>query len=142
VSRTISVVYITRGLAETLRRLGEERDPDPVTIRLSVTAASELDGADLPPETPVFTHFYMPEAGGSVRAVFGIDLGTPPGQTQGLFVSHPAGELSISERDDLAEVVFVGVPPWDEASLAAFDRSGRRTDVEVVDAEPPEETVA
>ncbi|WP_335998966.1 hypothetical protein [Halorientalis halophila] len=136
------MVYITRGLAETLLRLGEERDPDSVTIRLSVTRAGDLDGADLPPELPVFTHFYMPEAGGSVRAVFGIDLGTPAGQTQGVFVSHPVGELSISERDDLAEVVFVGVPPWDEASFAAFDRSGDREDLTVVDAEPPEETVA
>jgi hypothetical protein len=135
------VVYITRGLAETLLRLGDDRDPESVTIRLSVMPASELDDTDLPPETPVFTHFYMPEAGGSVGAVFGIDLGTPAGQTQGLFVSHPVGELSVSERDDLAEVVFVAVPPWDDGSLAAFDRSGRRKDLEIVDAEPPEERV-
>jgi hypothetical protein len=128
-------------LAETLLRLGRERDPESVTIRLSVLPADDLDGTELPPETPVFTHFYMPEAGGSVGAVFGMDLGTPAGQTQGVFVSHPAGELSISERDDLAEVVFVGVPPWDEESLAAFDRSGRRKDLDIVDAEPPEETV-
>ncbi|WP_424018993.1 hypothetical protein ACOZ4N_05850 [Halorientalis pallida] len=136
------MVYITRGLAETLLRLGEDRDPDSTTIRLSVSPASDLDDADLPPETPVFTHFYMPEAGGSVGAVFGIDLGTPPGQTQGLFVSHPVGDLSISERDDLAEVVFVAVPPYEEESLAAFDRSGRRKELEIVDAEPPEERVA
>ncbi|MFB6083052.1 MAG: hypothetical protein ABEJ94_02265 [Halorientalis sp.] len=136
------MVYITRGLAETLLRLGEERDPESITIRLSVTPASELDDADLPSETPVFTHFYLPEAGGSVGAVFGMDLGTPAGQTQGLFVTHPTGELSISERDDLAAVVFVAVPPYEEESLAAFDRSGRRKEVEIVDAEPPEERVA
>jgi len=135
------VVHITRGLVETLLRLGRERDPNSVTIALSVTAAGELEDTDLSDETPVFTHFYLPEAGGSVRAVFGVDLGTPAGQTQGRFVSHPNGDLGVSKRDDLHEVVFVGVPPWEASSLAAFDRSGRKRDVEIVDAEPPEETV-
>lgn len=138
-----SVVYITRGLATTLLRFARERDPDSVTIALSVTPAGDLDGAGAAVDdgTPVFTHFYLPNAGESVGAVFGMDLGTPVGQTQGRFVSHPTGELSVSETDDLHEVVFVAIPPWDEESLAAFDRSGRRQDLELLDAEPPEESV-
>jgi hypothetical protein len=135
------VVYITRGLATTLLRFARERDPDSVTIALSVTPASELDDAPVGEETSVFTHFYLPNAGESVGAVFGMDLGTPVGQTQGRFVSHPAGDLSVSETDDLHEVVFVAVPPWEEDSLAAFDRSGRRQELELLDVEPPEESV-
>lgn len=136
------MVHITRGLAETLLRFGRERDPESVTIALSVRPASRLDGGDLADDTPVFTHFYLPNAGKSVNAVFGVDLGTPAGQIQGRFVSHPRGDLSVSKRDDLAEVVFVAVPPWDDSSLAAFDRSGRRQDLTLVDAEPPEESVS
>jgi len=135
------VVYITRGLAETLLRLAGERDPERVNIRVSVTPARDLDGTELPGETPVFTHFYMPEAGGSIDAVFGVDLGTPPGQTQGRFLSHPLGELAVTQTDDLAEVVFVAVPPWETDSLAAFDRSGQRKDLDLVDAVPPEEGI-
>jgi hypothetical protein len=136
------VYYVTRGLVETLLRLARESEPERTTISLSVTPASELTGADLPPETPVFTHFYMPEAGASVNAVFGVDLGTPVGQTEGRFVSHPQGGLSVSKLDDLHEIVFVAVPPWDEDSFAAFDRRGRRQQVTVVDAAPPEEEPA
>jgi len=133
------VIYATRGLVETLLRMAEEADPDSVTISVAVTQASELLETDLPPETPVFTHFYMPSAGGSVNAVFGVDLGTPVGQTQGRFVSHPDGNLSLTKEDDLHEVVFVAVPPWDEPSVAAFDRRGDQQEVELLDVEPPEE---
>jgi len=138
VARTWNVVYVTRGLVETLLRLAREAEPDDVTISLAVTRAEELPDADLPPETPVFTDFYLPSAGGSVNAVFGMDLGTPAGQTQGRFVSHPHGEMGVSEADDLHEVVFVAVPPWDEDAFGAFDRAGRRKDVTVLDVEPPE----
>lgn len=133
------MIYATRGLVETLLRMAEEADPDSVTISVAVTQASELLETDLPPETPVFTHFYMPSAGGSVNAVFGVDLGTPVGQTQGRFVSHPDGNLSLTKEDDLHEVVFVAVPPWDEPSVAAFDRRGDQQEVELLDVEPPEE---
>lgn len=133
------MVYATRGLVETLLRLAGESEPDETTIPLAVTAASDLPDADLDPETPVFTHFYMPEAAGSVEAVFGVDLGMPVGQTQGRFVSHPQGRLELSKRDDLHEVVFVAVPPWDDDSLAVFDRHGREQSLTIVDAEPPEE---
>jgi hypothetical protein len=135
------VIYATRGLIESMLRMARDREPDSVTVPLSVTRATDLSDADLPAETPVFTHFYMPDAGGSVNAVFGMNFGTPAGQTQGKFVSHPRGELSLSKRDDLHEVVFVAVPPWDDDSVAAFDRSGRRQSLELLDVEPPEESI-
>jgi len=104
--------------------------------------APERVHGGLTPETPVFTDFYMPETAASVSAVFGLDLSTPPGQTQGRFVSHPMGRLELERTDDLHEVVFVAVPPWELESLAAFDRSGRRRQLRVVDAQPPESSFA
>ena len=136
------MVYVTRGLVETLLRLAREAEPSDVTISLAVTRAEDLPDADLDPETPVFTDFYLPSAGGSVNAVFGMDLGTPAGQTQGRFVSHPDGYMGVSKLDDLHEVVFVAIPPWDTDSFGAFDRSGRKQDVEILDVEPPEESLA
>lgn len=135
------MIYATQGLVESLLRMADAADSDTVTISVAVTEASELPGADLPPETPIFTHFYMPSAGGSVNAVFGVDLGTPVGQTQGRFVSHPRGNLELTKADDLHEVIFVAVPPWDEPSLAAFDRRGDQQDIELLDVEPPEEAL-
>lgn len=136
------MVYVTRGLVETLLRLAREAEPDDVTISLAVTKAEELPDADLDPETPVFTDFYLPSAGSSVNAVFGMDLGTPAGQTQGRFVSHPDGYMGVSKLDDLHEVIFVAIPPWDTESFGAFDRSGRTVEVEILDIEPPEESLA
>ena len=130
-------MYITTGLADVLLSMADDRDPRDVTVGLTVTPATHLD-VDLDPETPVFTHFYHPDAGGSVRAVFGMDLSSP--RTQGRFVSHPDGDDRLRKGDDLHEVVFVAVPPWEE--LVAFDRSGSRLTVEVVDAVPPSESVA
>jgi len=135
-------VYVTRGLVETLLRMARDAEPNDVTISLAVTEAAELPDADLAPETPVFTDFYLPSAGGSVNAVFGMDLGTPAGQTQGRFVSHPDGYMGVSKLDDLHEVIFVAIPPWDTDSFGAFDRSGRTVEVEVLDIEPPEESLA
>ncbi len=132
--------YATRGLAQTLLRMASESEPESTTVPLAVTRAGEIPDADLDPETPVFTHFYMPDAGASVNAVFGVDLGMPVGQTQGRFVSHPQGDLGVSTTDDLHEVVFVAVPPWDDESFAAFDHRGRRRELRLLDVEPPEET--
>ncbi|MDG5776057.1 hypothetical protein VB773_14770 [Haloarculaceae archaeon H-GB2-1] len=132
------MIYATRGLVESMLRFASDSEPDSVTVSLSVTPAGELPETGLEDEVPVFTHFYMPAAGGSVNAVFGMDIGTPVGQTQGRFVSHPQGELSISKTDDLAEVVFVAVPPWELETVAVFDRSGRKVDLEVLDVEPPQ----
>lgn len=134
------MVYLTRALLSVLLETAREREPDRVTVGLAVTPAEEIDGSDLPAGTPVFTHFYLPDAGRSVRAVFGVDLATPPGRTPGLFVSHPAGSYDLTRRDDLREVVFVAVPPWDVESVVAFGRDGRRREVTVLDVEPPVES--
>ncbi|MFB6184428.1 MAG: hypothetical protein ABEI96_07725 [Haloarculaceae archaeon] len=138
------MVYVTRGLLETLLRLASEREPNDVTISLSVTPAGDIPDLDrdLDDDVSVFTHFYLPAAGEAVSAVFGMDIGTPVGQTQGRFVSHPKGGLDVSVRDDLHAVVFVAVPPWDRESVAAFDRSGRRQTLDVLDVEPPQESAS
>ena len=133
------MVYATRGLVESLLRTASDAAPDEVSISIAVTPAAELPEASLPPETPVFTHFYMPEAGGSVNFVFGVDLGTPAGQTQGRFVSHPDGELRVRQTDDFKELIFVAVPPWEPSSVAVFDRRGREKPLELLDVHPPEE---
>lgn len=130
------VVHITTGLVDLLLSMAADREPGEVTVGLTVTEAADLD-TDLDPETPVFTHFYHPDAGGSVRAVFGMDLASP--RTQGRFVSHPDGDDRLRRTDDLHEVVFVAVPPWEE--VVAYGRSGERRPVEVVDAVPPTESV-
>lgn len=131
--------YITSGLVSVLLDFACENDPESVSIGLTVTRARELtDTADtLAPDIPVFTHFYLPDAGGSVNAVFGVDLGTP--RTQGRFVSHPTGTRDLTLTDDLHEIVFVAVPPWED--LVAFDRKGQRQSLTVLDAEPPTESV-
>ena len=87
----------------------------------------------------MFTHLFLPAAGQSVRAVFGVDLGRPSGRGRGRFVSHPQGPLALTREDDLAPVVLVAVPPWEPEHVTAFDRSGRVLDLSVVDAEPPVE---
>ncbi len=134
------MVYATRGTVEALLELAADAEPQQITVGLSVTEAGAFpEPPELPPETPIFTHFYLPDAGESVSAVFGVDLSTPLGQTQGRFVSHPQGDLDVSREDDLHGVVLVAVPPWDADSIAAFGRDGRRLDLSVVDARPPDE---
>ncbi|ELZ17711.1 MPN domain-containing protein [Natrinema limicola] len=138
------MVYVTRALIDVLLDLASDADPDDVTTGVSVTLAGELEGADrLDPETPVFTDFFLPDPGNSVNAVFGVDLSTPARQAQGRFVSHPVGELEVTRQDDLAEIVFVAVPPWqtDDQSFAAFDRSGERHPLEIIDASPPNQSL-
>ena len=130
------MVYLTRGLLDVLLETASDREPDRVTVGLAVTPAGEFDGLDLPAETPVFTHLYLPDAGRSVSAVFGVDLGTPPG----LFLSHPDGSYDLTRRDDLREVVLVAIPPWRADAVAAFGRDGRRRELVVLDAEPPVES--
>lgn len=130
--------YITRGLRSVLLDFAREREPEPVSIELTVTRAGTLRGAEsLSTDTPVFTHFYHPGTGQSVNAVFGMDLGKP--RSDGRFVSHPEGRRELSTQDDLHEVVFLAVPPWNE--ITAFDRSGTTLPVTVLDAEPPAESV-
>jgi len=134
------VVYITSGLIEVLLDMAAEAEPESVTVVVAPTPAGEFDvDPGVPAETPVLTHFYMPEAGGSVSAVFGMDLGTPAGRGRARFVSHPQGPAHTTERDEHAAAVLVAVPPWE--TLRAFDRSGARLDLDIVDAEPPRETL-
>ncbi len=136
------MVYITRGLVEVLLDLARDADPEDLSTGVSVTLAGELTGGpSLPPETPVFTDFLLPSSGDAVNAIFGVELSTPARQAQGRFVSHPVGELMVTLRDDLAEVIFVAVPPWDESSFAAFDRAGEERPLEIIDAEPPQESL-
>lgn len=133
------MVYITRGLLEALLEIAADRDPDSVSVALAVTPASDLDverdSADVPEDASVFTDMYLPDTGRSVAAVFGMDLSTPG--AAGRFLSHPDGTLALTKRDDLHEVVFVAVPPYDFETVAAFGRSGRRVEYTVVDAVPP-----
>lgn len=128
-------MYATAGLLDALLAIAADRDPSKVTVSLAVTSGEALD-VDLPPDASVFTDFYHPDTGGSVRAVFGMDLGTP--SAAGRFVSHPDGTARVTREDDLHEVVFVAVPPYDRGSVAVFDRSGRALPLEVLDVEPPE----
>jgi len=134
-------IYATAGLVDVLLERARERAPDPETVSLSVTPAGDLPAVDLPPSTPVFTHFYLPTAGGSVSAVFGVDLGTPPGQTAGRFVSHPDGRFEPTRSDDFHASLFVAVPPWDRDSIAVFDRDSTRRELCLLDVEPPEESL-
>jgi len=136
--RDADPVYVTAGLLEVLCERAREAEPGAVTIALAATPARDLEAdVDLPPETPVLTDFYVPDAAGSVARVFGMDLGVPPGQTAGRFVSHPTGELELTQRDDLAGRVLIAVPPWRPEDVAAFDRRGRRHPLVTVDAAPP-----
>jgi proteasome lid subunit RPN8/RPN11 len=135
------MVHVTRGLLDLLLEKAADRDPNEITIELAVTPAGEFEDLDLPAETPVFTTFYLPDAGRSIEAVFGSNLATPSGEAPGLFVSHPDGSQSVSRTDDLREIVFVAVPPWKRDSVAAFGRDGRRRNLEALDAEPPRESL-
>lgn len=127
-------VYVTEGLLAVLLELAADADPDPLTVSLVATPAGEW--APLDPATPVFSDFYLPDAGRSIRGVFGMDLSTPPGR--GRFLSHPDGRREITRRDDLAARVLVAVPPWDPADVAAYDRHGTRLPLERVAAAPPQ----
>ncbi|MEF8757955.1 MAG: hypothetical protein V5A33_06935 [Halobacteriales archaeon] len=131
------MIYATSGLVDALLDMAGNADPDDVTVGLATSPADDLAIDAVPAETPVFSDFYLPASGGSVSAVFGVDLGTPLGQTQGRFVSHPMGDIELDRRDDLHAVVFVAVPPWGRDSIAAYDRRGRRQELEVLEATPP-----
>lgn len=131
----LETVYMTEPLRETLLWFAADAEPEQVSFGLAVTPAGELASCDhLPRSTPVFSDLYLPEQPNSVSSVFGMDLETPPQRTQGRFISHPRSALEVTKRDDLHEVVFVAVPPWNEDSIAVFDRAGRRHRLETVDA--------
>ena len=142
------MVYITRGLLDALLEMAAAADPDDISVVLASTPVGEFEGGidsdldlDLDTDTAVLTHFYFPETSGSVNAVFGVDLGTPAGQGRARFVSHPTGRLEATREDTFAAALLIAVPPWNTESIAAFDRNDRKLDLDVVDAEPPEETL-
>jgi len=123
-----------------------DREPQQANVPLAATPAGELTGsdprlADIDPSTAVLTHFYLPDAGGAVSSVFGVDLGTPSGGAQARFVSHPTGPLAVTKEDDLAGAVLVAVPPWAADEIRAFDRRGSAVELVSLDAEPPVETI-
>ncbi len=128
------MVYITRALLTALLELAADRDPASVTVSLTVTPASELDAA-LASDRSVFTDMYLPDTGSSVTAVFGMDISTP--SAAGRFISHPNGPLALTKADDLHEVVFVAVPPYEIEDVGVFNRSGTGQSLEIVDVEPP-----
>ena len=137
------MVYITRGLLEALLEMAETEEPASVSVVLASTPAGDFEpDLALDDDTPVLTHFYFPEASESVTAVFGVDLGTPAGRGRARFVSHPQGPLEATREDTFAAALVVAVPPWGEASCAAFDRNDRELDLDVLDVEPPRETLA
>ncbi len=128
------MVYVTRGLLEALLEIGADRDPGSVTVSIATSPGGTFD-ADVPDDTPVFTDMYLPDTGESVAAVFGMDLSTP--SADGRFLTHPDGTPILTKRDDLHEVVFVAIPPYEIDDVRAFDRSGRELEFTVVDAAPP-----
>jgi len=136
------VIHITRDLLTVLLDFAADEDPRESNLRLSATRAGAFEGeTGLDPEIPVLTHFTLTGVGSSVNAVFGVDLGTPAGHGGARFVSHPDGFLGLSKTDDLAAVVLVAVPPYDDDSVAAFDRAGDGIELAVLDAAPPEESI-
>lgn len=135
------MIHVTRDLLTVLLGQAAERDPAETNLRLSATRAGDFESdTGLDPETPVLTHF-TPDVAESVNAVFGVDLGTPAGHGGARFLSHPDGFLGVSRTDDLAAIVLVAVPPYDDDSVAAFDRSGDGVELAVLDAAPPEESL-
>lgn len=137
------MIYVTRSLLAVLLERARETDPSDISVLLDTTPAGRFpdpptfDGASLDPDTPVLTHFYLPEAGGSVSAVFGMDLTTPAGRAR--FLSHPDGHPRPRETDDLAAIVLIAVPPYEETTVTAFDRHSRSVEFGLLDADPPEE---
>lgn len=133
-----ATVGVTTDLLEALCELSADRDPDSVAVPLAATPASDLD-VDIADGFPVFTHFYHPSTGRSVRAVFGVDLGIPARTTPGIFLSHPDGRRAVTRADELREVVLVSTPPWKPTDVAAFDRQGRRRPLHRFDITVPED---
>jgi hypothetical protein len=133
-------IYVTSALLDVLLEMSESAEPDPVSVVLTPTAAGAFD-ADLgvDTDTPVLTHFYLPDAGRSVTEVFGLDLSTPAGRGRARFHAHPQGPREPTKRDDFAAAVLVAVPPWDRVGLRAYDRAGNQLALREIDAVPPEE---
>ncbi|MFP4530256.1 MAG: hypothetical protein ACLFNC_03085 [Halodesulfurarchaeum sp.] len=154
-------LYITRPLLSVLLEIAADAEPNPANVYLVASAAGDLEPlpedaesepvgparstgirartlADVDPETPVLSDFYFPDVGNALDFVFGVDLGTPAGQSQGRFLSHPDGNPELTVRDDLHATVVVAVPPWQPANVSAYDRDSTKRDLAVVAAGTPD----
>ena len=142
-------IYITGPLLDVLLELAGDADPNPANVQLVQSAAADLEpgdsaGADhlplsdLDPATPVFSDFYFPDVGRALDFVFGVDLGTPAGTTQGRFLSHPEGDPELTVRDDLHATVLVATPPWRDENVVAYARNGTEQELRVVAAGTPD----
>lgn len=154
-------LHVTAPLLSVLLEIAADADPESANVQLvaspavdleprskttvSDTAASSGDDglntrplADLDPSTPVYSDFYFPDVGNSLHFVFGVDLGTPAGQSQGRFLSHPDGNPELTMRDDLHAAMLVAVPPWQPANVAAYDRDSTVRELAIVDGGTPD----
>lgn len=122
---TPPTVHFTEGLLDVLLDIAADADPQETTLHLGVTTADELGIEDLDGDVPVFSDLYLPNTGQSIEAVFGMNVSVPPGQSPGIFVSHPTGPLDIRSTDEFAERIIVAIPPWTPSDVAVFDRRGR-----------------
>lgn len=157
-------LYITRPLLAVLLEIAGDAEPNPANVYLVASAAGDLEPsaadpaetrsapspdhgtvptplAELEVDTPVYSDFYFPDVGNALDFVFGVDLGTPAGQSQGRFLSHPDGNPDLTLRDDLHAVVLVAVPPWQAGNVWAYDRDSTRRDLRVVAAETPDDAL-
>lgn len=135
-------IHITAALLDVLLDMSEAAEPESVSVVLTPTPAGEFEAAlELDDETPVLTHFYLPDAGQSVSSVFGMDLSTPAGRGRARFHAHPQGPREPTKRDDFAAALLVAVPPWNRDAVRAYGRGSDRLTLDVIDAEPPEETL-
>lgn len=151
----VSPIFVTEPLLAVLLELAADADQRAANVSLVATPAGELvartgaqtdrEGpttrslAELAPVTPVFSDFYFPDVGRSLDFVFGVDLGTPAGQTQGRFLSHPDGNPELTVRDDLHAIVLVATPPWEPDTVRAFDRDSTERQLVLVAAASPEQ---
>ena len=146
-------IYVTRPLLSVLLELAADAEPNQANVQIVASAAGDLEGlppedsvatarsgrlADLDPATPIYSDFYFPDVGNALDFVFGVDLGTPAGQSHGRFLSHPDGNPDLSIRDDLHATVLVAVPPWRPENVAVYDRDSTRRDMEIVEAGTPD----
>ena len=114
-------VYVTAGLVGALLDRARAADPRPANVVLDATPASEFrPPLDIPDDAPVLSHLYLPEAGRSVRAVFGVDLGRPSGRGTARFVSHPQGPSALT-REALAHCRRRGTAG--RVALSSLDQS-------------------
>lgn len=155
---TTAPIYITRPLLTVLLEIAGDAAPNSANVYLVNSAAGDLEPLsaldreppaegqsarsvplqELAPDTPVFSDFYFPDVGNSLDFVFGVDLGTPAGQSHGRFLSHPDGLPELSVRDDLHATVLVAVPPWEPANVDAYDRDSTPRDLGIVAAGTPD----